>query len=37
MGLGLFIVQQIVQAHAGRIDVESTPRGTNFMVFIPIG
>jgi signal transduction histidine kinase len=37
MGLGLFIVQQIVQAHEGRIDVESTPRGTNFMVFIPIG
>lgn len=35
MGLGLFIVQQIVQAHEGRIDVESTPRGTHFMVFIP--
>jgi signal transduction histidine kinase len=37
MGLGLYIVQQIVHAHEGRIDVESTPRGTDFMVFIPIG
>jgi signal transduction histidine kinase len=36
LGLGLFIVQQIVQAHEGRIDVESTDRGTHFMVFIPI-
>jgi signal transduction histidine kinase len=36
MGLGLYIVQQIVHAHDGRIDVESTPRGTHFMVFIPI-
>jgi signal transduction histidine kinase len=36
MGLGLYIVQQIVQAHEGRVDVESTPRGTHFMVFIPI-
>lgn len=36
MGLGLYIVQQIVHAHEGRIDVESTPRGTHFMVFIPI-
>jgi signal transduction histidine kinase len=37
LGLGLFIVQQVVQAHEGRVDVESTPRGTHFMVFIPIG
>jgi signal transduction histidine kinase len=37
MGLGLYIVNQIVQAHEGRIDVESTPRGTHFTVFIPIG
>ena len=36
LGLGLFIVQQIVQAHEGRIDVESTPRGTHFHVFIPV-
>jgi signal transduction histidine kinase len=36
MGLGLYIVQQIVQAHDGRVDVESTPRGTHFMVFVPI-
>jgi signal transduction histidine kinase len=37
LGLGLFIVQQIVHAHGGRIDVESTDRGTHFMVFVPIG
>jgi signal transduction histidine kinase len=36
MGLGLYIVQQIVQAHEGRVDVESTPSGTHFMVFIPV-
>jgi signal transduction histidine kinase len=37
MGLGLYIVQQIVQAHEGRVDVESTPAGTHFMVFVPNG
>ena len=36
LGLGLYIVQQLVQAHDGRVGVESTPRGTHFMVFIPI-
>ncbi len=36
MGLGLFIVHQIVQAHEGRVDVESTPGGTHFRVFIPV-
>jgi signal transduction histidine kinase len=36
MGLGLYIADQIVRAHGGRIDVDSTPRGTNFLVFLPI-
>lgn len=36
MGLGLYIVQQIVQAHEGRVDVDSTPSGTHFAIFIPI-
>jgi signal transduction histidine kinase len=36
MGLGLFIVQQIVEAHDGTIGVESTPQGTHFSVYIPV-
>jgi signal transduction histidine kinase len=36
MGLGLFIVQQIVRAHGGKISVESTPGRTCFTVFVPI-
>jgi signal transduction histidine kinase len=36
MGLGLFIVQQIAHAHDGTIDVQSTPQGTHFSVYIPI-
>lgn len=36
LGLGLFIVQQIVRAHRGRIDVESgAGRSTRFRVVIP--
>ncbi len=36
-GLGLSIVQYIVQAHKGKIEVESTPdQGSRFIVSIPI-
>jgi signal transduction histidine kinase len=36
LGLGLFIVQQIAQSHDATIDVESTPQGTHFSVYIPV-
>lgn len=36
-GLGLFIVNQIVQTHDGQIDVKSDPgKGTIFSIFLPI-
>jgi len=35
-GLGLYLVQQIVDAHRGRVDVSSTgPAGTVFRVTLP--
>lgn len=35
LGLGLFIVQQIVQAHGGEVSVESTGERTVFAVALP--
>jgi signal transduction histidine kinase len=36
MGLGLFIVREVVQAHGGRISVDSDgERGTTFHVTLP--
>ena len=36
-GLGLFIVQRIVQDHGGEIEVTSRPKaGTNFTIYLPL-
>jgi signal transduction histidine kinase len=35
LGLGLFIVREIVRAHAGSIDVASSPEGTTFTMRLP--
>ena len=38
LGLGLYIVSEIVRAHRGVIDVDSTPAGvTTFVVTLPVG
>jgi signal transduction histidine kinase len=37
VGLGLFVVQRIVDAHQGRIEVESSPAaGSTFRVYLPL-
>lgn len=36
LGLGLYIVSQIMQSHRGRIDVASGPEGTTFTCALPI-
>ncbi len=35
LGLGLYIVQQIVLAHGGRVDVKSESQRTSFVVQLP--
>jgi signal transduction histidine kinase/DNA-binding response OmpR family regulator len=36
LGLGLYIVREIVHAHGGTIDVESGPEGTVFRLVLPL-
>jgi len=36
LGLGLYITDQIIRAHGGRVEVSSTAeRGTTFRIFLP--
>jgi signal transduction histidine kinase len=36
LGLGLYIVHEIVRAHGGQINVDSTAAGTSFRVMLPL-
>lgn len=35
-GLGLSIVQRVIEEHSGEIEVKSTPEGTAFFLYLPI-
>lgn len=37
MGLGLYVVERLVRAHHGRVEVESDARGTTFCLHLPRG
>jgi signal transduction histidine kinase/DNA-binding response OmpR family regulator len=37
LGLGLFIVRQVVEGHAGRVEVSTGETGTTFTVRVPTG
>lgn len=37
LGLGLYIVKGLVEAHGGRVSVESVPGRTTFRVSLPVG
>ena len=37
LGLGLSLVQRLIHAHAGRIELESAPdQGSSFRVYLPV-
>lgn len=36
MGLGLPIVKRTVFDHNGRVDIDSTPRGTSVNIILPV-
>lgn len=35
-GLGLSLVKQIIEAHAGTVEVSSSKKGTEFQIFLPV-